>query len=70
MTKVGKKLIWKGEIEKLLSLMTNPRAVCQNCKGAVDCIGIEECYPAEEYRVIDITITNPSQKEIVRMVNS
>ncbi len=64
------KLIDKGEIDKLLRTMTNPRAVCQRCGGRVDCIGIDLCYPASDYLVIEYKIREPTQTEIGRLVNS
>ena len=65
------RLIPKNEIDKLFRTLTNPTAVCQGCKGKVDCIGIEECYPAEDYAVVSFKIDEqPAQAEIVRMVNS
>ena len=70
MTQVTKRLIPKDELNKLLSKLMIPREVCRVCEGTSDCIGIDECFPAQSFLNIEIVISEPTQDEIVRMVLS
>ncbi len=64
-----RKLISKGDLESFLKKITDPREICPRCAGDTDCIGVEECYPAEHFLLVEMRITQPTQEQIRRLLN-